>query len=172
MAGATSSARGVVCRTERSGTHRHGALPYGGVVRCLTVTSRLASYAPVVSEQERRDEELAEGAEPVFPATDPVLSPSGRVLGGFARTSMDSVGVAPSTLDNRPGDEALAHAIRRELREDASTASLQIHVEVRGSVAFLHGRVDGLEDADNAAEVASRVRGVRQVVEQLTVPEP
>jgi hypothetical protein len=126
-----------------------------------------------MSEQERRDEERAEGAEPVFPATDPVLSPSGRVLGGFAGTSMDTVGAAPSsTLDHRPGDEALAHAIRRELREDASTASLQIHVEVRGRVAFLHGRVDGLEDADNAAEVASRVPGVRQVVEHLTVPEP
>jgi osmotically-inducible protein OsmY len=125
-----------------------------------------------VSEQERRDEELAEGADPFFPATDPVLSPSGRMMGGFAKTSMDSLGVAPSTLDHRPGDEALADAIRRELREDACTASLQIHVEVRGSVAFLHGRVDGLEDADNAAEVASRVRGVRQVVEHLTVPEP
>jgi len=85
---------------------------------------------------------------------------------------MDSVGVAPSTLDARPGDEALADAIRRELREDASTASLLVHVEVRGGVAFLRGRVDGLEDADNAAEVASRVRGVRQVVEHLTVPEP
>lgn len=142
------------------------------MVLCLTVIFRLGSYAPVVSEQERRDEELAEGADPFFPATDPVLSPSGRVLGGFAKTSMDSLGVTPSTLDTRPGDEALADAIRRELREDASTAGLRIHVEVRGGVAFLHGRVDGLEDADNAAEVASRVHGVRQVVEHLAIPEP
>ncbi|MEX2047613.1 MAG: BON domain-containing protein, partial [Chloroflexota bacterium] len=81
-------------------------------------------------------------------------------------------GVARSTLDARPGDEALADAIRRELREDASTAGLIVHVEVRGGVAFLRGRVDDLEDADSAAEVASRVRGVRQVVEHLTVPEP
>lgn len=125
-----------------------------------------------MSEQERRDEEHAEGGEPIFPATDPVLSPAGRMMGGFARTSMDSVGVAPSTLDARPGDEALADAIRRELREDASTTALVVYVEVRGGVAFLRGRVDDLEDADNAAEVASRVPGVRQVVEHLTVPEP
>ena len=108
----------------------------------------------------------------MFPATDPVLSPAGRVMGGFARTSMDSVGAARSTLDSRPGDEALADAIRRELREDAATASLVVHVEVRGGVAFLRGRVDDLQDADNAAEVASRVPGVRQVVEHLTVPGP
>lgn len=141
------------------------------MVACLTVTVRSASYAPVVTEQERRDEELAEGADPVFPATDPVLSPAGRVRGGFAHTSMDALGASPSTLDTRPGDEALADAVRRELREDAATADLRLHVEVRGRVAFLHGRVEGPEDVDNAAEVASRVRGVRQVVEHLVIPE-
>lgn len=125
-----------------------------------------------MSEQERRDEELAEGGEPAFPPTDPVLSPEGRLIGGFAKTSMDSVAVAPSTLDARPGDEAMADAVRRELREDASTTGLLVYVEVRGGVAFLRGRVDGLEDADNAADVASRVRGVRQVVEHLTIAEP
>jgi hypothetical protein len=121
---------------------------------------------------ERRDEERAEGGEPIFPPTDPVLSPAGESLvGGFAQTSMDEVRVAHSTIDRRPGDEALADAIRRELREDALTTQLEISVDVRAGVAFLRGHVDDLEDTDNVAEVASRVPGVRQVVDQLSFRE-
>lgn len=77
-----------------------------------------------------------------------------------------------SGLNDRAGDEALAHAIRRELREDPLTAHLVVHVDVRGAVAVLRGQADDLKDADNAAEVASRVRRVRQVVEHLTIREP
>ncbi len=143
-------------------------------------------------EQERRDEEDAEGAEPYFPPTDPVIAPSERgkveIIGGFEETSMDSVEVdaAPAAeltggesatdearrqLDEIPGDEALADAVRRELREDATTTHLSLDVQVRGSVVFLRGRADDLEDADNAADVASRVPGIREVVEQIAVPE-
>lgn len=121
---------------------------------------------------ERRDEERAEGGEPIFPSTDPALSHAGKsIVGGFAGTSMDEIGVAHSSLDRRPGDEALADAIRRELREDALTTHLEISVDVKSGVAFLRGHVDDLEDTDNVAEVASRVPGVRQVVEQLAFPE-
>lgn len=70
------------------------------------------------------------------------------------------------------GDEVTAKAIRRELREDPSTAALHVHVEVRDGVAILSGRADDLKDADNAAEVALRVHGVRRVAQQLTLREP
>ena len=119
-----------------------------------------------------RDEEVAEGAEPYFPPTDPVVNGRGReMLGGFERTSMDTLDVDPSTIDEEPGDEALADAVRRELGEDASTSHLRLDVQVRRGVAFLRGSADDLEDTDNAAEVASRVPGVRQVVEQIATPE-
>ncbi len=134
---------------------------------------------PLVSDHEAealeasdvRDEEAAEGAEPFFPATDPVINDRGReMIGGFEGTSMDTLEVDPSAIDEEPGDEALADAVRRELREDATTSHLRLDVDVRRGVVFLRGRVEDLEDTDNAADVASRVPGIRQVVEQLSSP--
>ncbi|MGZ3677725.1 MAG: BON domain-containing protein [Ktedonobacterales bacterium] len=110
-----------------------------------------------------------------FAPTDPVIDSTGdeqgnvEVLGGFEPTSMDDESVAPSAEDNRPGDEALADAVRRELREDASTTDLQIHVHVVNGVAHLRGTVPTLEDAENAEAVASEVPGVLDVDEELDV---
>ncbi len=119
------------------------------------------------------DEPDAEPDPVYFAPTDPVITegPHGEleVLGGFEATSMDSEDVAPSVEDNRPGDEALADAIRRELREDAATTDLRIHVVVTNGVARLYGHVPDLTDAENAEEVAERVPGVREVIDQLDV---
>ena len=117
-------------------------------------------------------DDVVSGGDAVYtPPTDPVVSTDARgrayVLGGF--DSEPDPAVEPSASDEQPGDEALADAIRRELREDAATTDLQIVVAVRRGVAHLRGRVPGLEDADNAEAVAARVPGVREVVEELDV---
>jgi len=125
------------------------------------------------TDQPATDAEAVDSDPVVFPPTDPVVTADYRgntqVLGGFEPTSMITEEVAPSTLDNRPGDEALADAIRRELREDATTTDLQIDVEVRQGVAHLRGRVPAMEDANNAEAVAARVPGLREVLEELEV---
>ena len=121
------------------------------------------------------EDPLAEGDEVYTPPTDPVVTTNEtgqfEVLGGFGATSMDSVEVARSASDNRLGDEAIEDAIRRELREDASTTNLRIQVVVRQGVARLRGTVGDLDDTENAEAVASRVPGVREVVEELEVAE-
>ena len=91
------------------------------------------------------------------------------IVGGFASDSMQEIEVERSALDNLPGDEAIADAIRRELREDAATTDLAIHVSVRHGVVRLRGAVPALDDAENAEEVARRVPGVREVEEELEV---
>lgn len=115
----------------------------------------------------------ASSGEVYTPPVDPVITTdahgAAHVLGGFAIDSAEDVSVEPSTSDGAPGDEALADAIRRELAEDAATTDLEIVVAVRRGVAHLRGRVPDLEDADNAEEVAGRVPGVREVVEELDV---
>ena len=114
------------------------------------------------------------GAEPMFAATDPVISVDehglAHVLGGFSSDSMASIDVEPSAEDNLPGDEALVEAVRRELKEDAATTSLDIDVFVRGGIVHLRGWVPGAEDVDNAEAVAERVPGVREVVDELELP--
>ena len=108
-----------------------------------------------------------------FPPTDPVITTDERgnaqVLGGFSPTSTASVEVERSASDDQYGDEAIADAIRRELREDAATTDLRLDVLVREGVVYLRGEVPDIEDADNAEEVASRVPGVKEVREQLEV---
>ncbi|TME90412.1 MAG: BON domain-containing protein [Chloroflexi bacterium] len=116
-------------------------------------------------------EDPAESGEVYTPPTDPVLSTNihgeARVLNGF--DSGEPLEVEPSASDNRPGDEALADAVRRQLAEDSATTDLNIVVAVRNGVAHLRGRVSDLDDADNAESVAARVPGIRDVVEELEV---
>jgi len=116
-------------------------------------------------------EDPAATGEVYTPPTDPVVTTdshgAARVLNGF--DSGEDLTVEPSAMDARPGDEALADAVRRELAEDAATTDLEIVVAVRQGVAHLRGRVPDLEDADNAEAVAARVPGIREVVEELDV---
>jgi len=108
-----------------------------------------------------------------YPPTDPVVA--GDVVnnreimeGTFEPGSMESMEVDPSTSGG-VGDEALADAVRRELRQDAATAALEVQVRVENGVAYLRGRVSDLDDVDNAEEVANRVPGVQDVIEELEV---
>ncbi len=119
------------------------------------------------------DDPASEWNEVYTPPTDPVVTTdqhgATQILGGFEMDSMSEIEVEPSASDGQPGDEALADAIRRELSQDAATADLQVRVVVRRGIAHLRGQVPGPEDAENAEEVASRVPGVREVVEELDV---
>jgi osmotically-inducible protein OsmY len=119
------------------------------------------------------DPETSPDTEVFFPPTDPVVTTNAQgdveVLGGFSPSSTSSVGVARSALDGSLGDEAIADAIRRELREDALTTDLSVDVEVRQGVAYLRGAVPALQDSENAEAVANRVPGVTEVVEELQV---
>ena len=121
------------------------------------------------------EDPVADGDEVYVPPTDPVVTSDERgnlqVLGGFSETSDDGVAPIPSASDGKLGDEAIEDAVRAALRRDAATTSLQIEVLVRDGVAHLRGRVSDLDDADNAEDVASRVPGVREVVEELNVVE-
>lgn len=116
-------------------------------------------------------EDPAESGEVYTPPTDPVLSTNihgeAQVLNGF--DSDEDLEVEPSASDNRPGDEALADAVRRQLAEDSATTDLNIVVAVRNGVVHLRGLVSDLDDADNAESVAARVPGIRDVVEELEV---
>jgi len=120
------------------------------------------------------DDVVESGEAPYFPPTDPVIRVNdhadSEVLGGFSATADASIEVDRSA-DGTIGDEALADAIRRGLREDAATTDLSIDVEVVNGVAHLRGRVTDLEDAENAEAVARSVPGLLDVVDHTEVTE-
>lgn len=113
-------------------------------------------------------------SEPFFPPTDPVVIPVEReeegieVLGGFAPTSNDA-GSEPSGHPPQiyHSDDELAEDVRLALLRDASTSSLNIRVLVRNGIVYLRGRVQSVEDVDQAEAVAAGVPGVVEVREEL-----
>ncbi len=115
----------------------------------------------------RDDHRVTEGDAVYVPPTDPVGTDR-EVIGGFSASSMDSLEVERSG-DGTLGDEAIADAVRRELREDAATTGLVLEVEVNQGVVRLRGAVEDLLDVESAEEVAARVPGVMEVAEELEV---
>lgn len=106
------------------------------------------------------------------PPTDPVVTTDRhdnvQVLGGFSESSMESI-VVPRSSDGTLGDEAIAETILRELREDAATTALNLEVRVTNGVARLRGQVQDIVDAESAEEVAARVPGVVEVIDETDV---
>ena len=118
-------------------------------------------------------EEATAEAIPYFPPTDPVVRPSDdpeqlAVVNGFGGTAMDD-NQGEAGFDQR-NDDDLAMAVRQELQQDALTVDLRIRVAAADGVVVLRGEVPTLEDAENAEAVASRVGGVQEVREELTIP--
>jgi len=130
----------------------------------------------VIDDDVVDEDEPGEPEPAYFAPTDPVITANAQgnidVLGGFAASSDEDITVKRSAEDDRPGDDALADAILRELREDALTTDLDIDVEVTQGVAHLHGTVPDLTDAENAEEVASRVPGLHDVIDELEMLQP
>jgi BON domain-containing protein len=129
---------------------------------------------PDFAEDEGTTDSEVSAAEavPFFPPTDPVVrsvEPPDEleVVGGFAPTSMDEQN-EEIPRDRVPDDEIAQHVLV-ELREDATTTDLTIHVRVVDGVVTLRGEAPTLEDAENAEAVASRVEGVAEVREELTI---
>ncbi len=111
----------------------------------------------------------ADYAEPYIAPTDPPVVPGGRdtieVAQGFAGTSEGAEERAGT-----PGDDEITERVRDLLRTDAATSALNnLHVHTVDGVVYLRGRVQSLDDTDLAAEIASRIPGVVDVVDEMTV---
>jgi osmotically-inducible protein OsmY len=97
---------------------------------------------------------------------------SSRIQRHLGLSALDDVTLEASALNGVLGDEELADAVRRELRDDAVTTTLDIDVEVWDRVAHLRGVVAGPEDVDAAEAVAARVPGIGQVADDLDLRSP
>lgn len=116
---------------------------------------------------------VAEGDEVYVPPMDPVVG-AGRhgdvtVLGGFSPSAAEEIRPRRSASDGQIGDEAIVDAVQSALRHDSATTDLAIEVTVERGIVRLRGTVPGPEDVDAAEEVAGRVEGVQEVIEELEV---
>ena len=112
--------------------------------------------------------EEGDGSEVFFAPTDPVLRTGAHgepeIAAGFSPTA--EAPAPERSSDGRVGDEAIADAVRDALALDASTADLQLQVDVDAGVVRLRGTVTGIEDGENAEAVAGAVPGVTEVADE------
>jgi osmotically-inducible protein OsmY len=131
-------------------------------------------------------QQAVEEAEPFFPPTDPVVRPRQdredlEVAGGSQDTSMDElseeIGLNSSEYEMaksaviRRDDEAIREDILRELREDATTADLNLDIEVIDGVVLVRGEVHSLDDSLNVEDVSGRVPGVVEVRDETIIQQ-
>ncbi|MGI8588692.1 MAG: BON domain-containing protein [Chloroflexia bacterium] len=120
--------------------------------------------------------DVVENGATYFPATDPVVKSVDNglegleVTGGFAESSLEEPGDAQRDPPQfKFHDDEIAENVITALRDDAYTTDLDIDVEVVEGVVYLRGRVNSIEDVEQAEEVAGRVEGVVDVEEELEI---
>jgi len=118
--------------------------------------------------------DAVENGDVFFAPTDPVVRPATNmegldIQGGFADTALDDPDESPNPVRIKYNDEDIAARVIRALRNDAYTTDLDIDVEVEDGVVYLRGRVNSLDDVEQAEEVAGRVDGVEDVEEELEI---
>ena len=106
----------------------------------------------VRSEEERRR------ATEVVKAAPGVRGVRNRLVVRLSETSQDP-------------DEALAARVIHAFRDDGRVSPTQVKVSARGGVVTLTGQVDSIDGHNAAVEVARRVPGVRQVVNQVLITD-
>jgi hypothetical protein len=129
-----------------------------------------------VSDRDLVDEPIADEPELAMddeseylsddPPTDPPILPGG-----------EDNAVVPGAIEDgdlgdgegRLGDTEITASVRRLLRMDASTSMLSLVVHTHRGVVTLHGVIQSLDDADNAAAVAAQAPGVLEVVDAMDV---
>jgi hypothetical protein len=109
---------------------------------------------------------------PMDPPTVASDDPQGAdVAAGFG----DSAVSEPYNQDHASAalaeEDELSARVREALRADAATSGFaeSLAIGSRGRTVALRGIVDDVDDSDNAVEVASRVEGVDEVIDELDV---
>jgi BON domain len=113
---------------------------------------------------------------PYVPPMDPVIRPSDdeggiEVAAGPGESALDEPYDEDHRAEDLPAEEELTARVREALEADAATSELSsgIAIATIGGVVVLRGVVDTIDDGDSLVEVASRVRGVRDVRDETEV---
>jgi len=130
--------------------------------------------------------QVIEEGETYIPPIDPVVEPSTgyqelEIVGGFQTEATDdtdeeeqeafedSVAFDAETRVIERDDDDILDDVVRELREDSETTTLKLNVRVVRGVVYLHGKVQSIDDAENAESVASRIPGVVSVEDRTDI---
>jgi hypothetical protein len=106
---------------------------------------------------------------PVIPSLD---EPGGiEIAAGFGVTGFDGQIDEDHPAELLADDDEMSARVREALRADSATSRYadEIAIGTIGSTVALRGVVDDIDDTDNLLEVAGRVTGVVEVIDELDV---
>jgi hypothetical protein len=109
---------------------------------------------------------------PTDPPTVPSDSPEGaEVAAGFGTTALDDPYDEDHRAQTTADEDSMSARVREALRADAATTRYadSVAIGTRGRTVALRGTVDDIEDTDSLTEVAGRVAGVDEVIDELEV---
>jgi BON domain len=134
-----------------------------GAEGALESLTELDLRAGETGDAEVAAEEGMTWVPPVDPPVIPSDDPGGiEIAAGFGVTGLDG------QVDTEDG---VSERVREALRADAATSRYadELGIGAINGVVALRGVVDDIEDGDNVVEVASRVSGVADVIDELDV---
>ena len=80
-------------------------------------------------------------------------------------------GVALAADNKALSDDAIVDAVRIRLAADADVKGGAMNVECKSGVVTITGQADSNKSKDKATKLARKVKGVKQVVNELVVGE-
>ena len=114
---------------------------------------------------------------PWVPPIDPPVIPSEtdrqgiEVAAGFGITGFDEEVDEEHRGEDLNDESEMSALVREALRADAASSRFadQLVIATIGGVVVLRGVVDDIEDSDNVVDVAGRVAGVVDVIDEMDV---
>jgi len=94
---------------------------------------------------------------------------TGEAIGTAAKTTGKAVGTAAHKTGEVVTDASITTAVKTKLLGDGETPGLKINVDTEDGVVTLHGDVANAEARAEAVRLARTTKGVKRVVDKLTV---
>ncbi len=106
------------------------------------------------------------------PTTASADDPQGaEIAAGFGASAVSEPYDQDHATEAVANEDELSARVREALRADSATSGFAdtLAIGSRGSTIAIRGVVDDVDDSDNVVEVASRVSGVEEVIDELDV---
>ena len=111
---------------------------------------------------------------PVDPPVVPSSDPEGvRIAAGFGTSALDTPFEVGHGRELVPGEDEMTDRVREAILADSLTSRYAeaLEIETDGGTVWLRGTVDDVDDSDALAEVASRVTGVVEVIDETELAQ-
>jgi hyperosmotically inducible periplasmic protein len=125
--------------------------------------------ATVAQSQPSAADQAAQGARNAGDATSQAAKDAAEASRQAAAEVKDATKGAAEQASNKVSDALITTSVNAELAKDPKLSSLRINVDTEGGRVALRGSAPDMASKERAAQLASAVKGVVSVDNQLTV---